>query len=344
MFANYFMKNVCKFSTFGRKLRDATIIEVPEVIAGQKEYAEFFDKSFKATKGNKLPANDETIENYIKQWEVNFGDQRPPFENMAIYAQLPTLDAHGDLEFQSKQTDEEAKEDIIMWVVRLYPADLKQVPGISTKYGFFAMDEMLPDDAETYVCFVFSIQDMNQTGWHSLPMPTIMVFNPDQSVNIGSMCFMLPGEPSWYTIDMVYKTLENKYPEYSIGIDERQLFYSSGLAQYSILKICAFMHCRNITLKDCRQSAKVARKKNKPFYEYKILELDDKSKKRYTSNAEPGSSGIKKRLHLCRGHIRTYTEDAPLFGHYVGNVWIPPHRRGDGNLGYIEKDYVLAAS
>jgi hypothetical protein len=45
------------------------------------------------------------------------------------------------------------------------------------------------------------------------------------------------------------------------------------------------------------------------------------------------------RIHFCRGHMREYTIDAPLFGRLVGRYWIPPHVRGEKKKGIIIKDY-----
>lgn len=51
------------------------------------------------------------------------------------------------------------------------------------------------------------------------------------------------------------------------------------------------------------------------------------------------ASGPKKALHSVRGHFARYTEEAPLFGRYVGLVWKPPHLRGLAQAGIIKKDY-----
>lgn len=47
------------------------------------------------------------------------------------------------------------------------------------------------------------------------------------------------------------------------------------------------------------------------------------------------------RVHLCRGHKRTYKNTAPLFGKHIGSFWIPPHARGSKYKGLIVKDYKL---
>lgn len=57
----------------------------------------------------------------------------------------------------------------------------------------------------------------------------------------------------------------------------------------------------------------------------------------------PGSSNSELLLahHLVRGHFKTYKEDAPLFGKYIGRYWWPPHVRGSLEVGIIEKDYEI---
>jgi hypothetical protein len=46
-------------------------------------------------------------------------------------------------------------------------------------------------------------------------------------------------------------------------------------------------------------------------------------------------------LHICRGHLRTYTEEKPLFGKVIGTFFIPAHLRGDEKVGTVVKDYQL---
>jgi hypothetical protein len=44
-------------------------------------------------------------------------------------------------------------------------------------------------------------------------------------------------------------------------------------------------------------------------------------------------------LHICRGHFKTFTEEARLFGKYTGTYWWPAHVRGSVDEGVVEKDY-----
>lgn len=71
------------------------------------------------------------------------------------------------------------------------------------------------------------------------------------------------------------------------------------------------------------------------FYTLKIQNIahDEKST----------SSGLwSNRVHFCRGHMKIYTADAPLFGRHVGRFWFPPHVRGDKKKGVIIKDYEVS--
>lgn len=44
-------------------------------------------------------------------------------------------------------------------------------------------------------------------------------------------------------------------------------------------------------------------------------------------------------LHLVRGHLATYTDEAPLFGKHTGTYWRPAHARGNPEKGISTKDY-----
>ena len=62
--------------------------------------------------------------------------------------------------------------------------------------------------------------------------------------------------------------------------------------------------------------------------------------------AERGGRGLSRDLlaaHLVRGHFKTFTSDAPLFGKHVGTYWIHPHSRGNAKNGFVTKDYEIGA-
>jgi hypothetical protein len=45
-----------------------------------------------------------------------------------------------------------------------------------------------------------------------------------------------------------------------------------------------------------------------------------------------------KRLHVVRGHYRTFKDQ---FGNFKSRTWIPQHSRGNKALGVVHKDYFL---
>ncbi|MFW5970483.1 MAG: hypothetical protein ACOCQT_00140 [Desulfovermiculus sp.] len=81
---------------------------------------------------------------------------------------------------------------------------------------------------------------------------------------------------------------------------------------------------------------KKRKKKNKlPIFTYKNLVIKPMGKKQKSVPQHLWEN----RIHLCRGHFKTYTKDAPLFGRYTGRFWWQPSVRGRNKEGMIHKDY-----
>lgn len=64
-------------------------------------------------------------------------------------------------------------------------------------------------------------------------------------------------------------------------------------------------------------------------------------KKILNSEGKAQETGLKKALHICRGHFATYGDDAPLFGKHVGTFWKRMHIRGVAKEGMVAKDYKI---
>lgn len=105
-----------------------------------------------------------------------------------------------------------------------------------------------------------------------------------------------------------------------------------------------FCHCKNVTTRDHAPPPKVARKRQKagkhPGVKYKTLVIEGMADI-LRSEGQVEKNGIKKALHVCRGHFATYTEEAPLFGRVTGTFWKPMHVRGSKAAGEVRKDYVV---
>lgn len=105
----------------------------------------------------------------------------------------------------------------------------------------------------------------------------------------------------------------------------------------------SFMHCKNITIKDDRDSlpsAKWHRRQRVPVVTNKVLNI---APMREVLRREGGSDevGGKRALHICRGHFSTYNDEAPLFGKITGTFWVPQHVRGTKEAGEVVKDYEI---
>lgn len=102
-----------------------------------------------------------------------------------------------------------------------------------------------------------------------------------------------------------------------------------------------WMNCRNVELVDVQPSAWRLRKRRQKGnflgMEYKKIILDGRSRRSLTSNQE--AEKRHQRLHVVRGHFKTYTAEKPLMGKLVGQYWWHQQTRGDADLGVIHHEY-----
>lgn len=118
----------------------------------------------------------------------------------------------------------------------------------------------------------------------------------------------------------------------------QELLLPVGMAQ-------SLLSCKNVTVEDVPArpvfgaTDRKGRKK-KPETIYKTLVIDAMKKQARAEKGE-GESEVQRALHICRGHFSTYTKEKPLFGHYVGTVWVPMHTRGTKEAGEVVKDYKI---
>ena len=105
----------------------------------------------------------------------------------------------------------------------------------------------------------------------------------------------------------------------------------------------ALLHCKNIE----RQDQHLPRQPRRQ-YERKYGVLPDVT---YTlsirGSGGAGGEGSREamgllREHIRRGHFKTYSEDAPLFGKHTGTYFWPQGMRGNPKRGKVEKDYAIS--
>ncbi len=123
----------------------------------------------------------------------------------------------------------------------------------------------------------------------------------------------------------------------------RQVVYDCALAA----DLLFYLNCSNICTERVVPSAKMnkarTKKRREPFHEYRVLKLNPGLKQaKHSDVTHPWGENVTDMLtaaHLCRGHFKTYTADAPLFGKHVGTYWWGPTMRGDPTVGVVDKDY-----
>lgn len=110
----------------------------------------------------------------------------------------------------------------------------------------------------------------------------------------------------------------------------------------------SFLHCKNVVAEDRAPAAPLSRKWEKkngrPLVRHKVLNIEPMKQ---VLRTEGGSEqqGLKRALHICRGHFATYGKDGKgrLFGKHEGTFWIPQHIRGNRDRGLLLKDYNVRA-
>lgn len=106
----------------------------------------------------------------------------------------------------------------------------------------------------------------------------------------------------------------------------------------------SFCHCKGITieksiLNKSFQKSRIKRGKL-PFFRFNTIVINP-MREVLKREGKSETLGLKKALHICRGHFATYTQEAPLFGRVTGTFWKPMHVRGNAKEGVVVKDYKI---
>lgn len=113
---------------------------------------------------------------------------------------------------------------------------------------------------------------------------------------------------------------------------------------YPVLLALSFMHCKNVKATEEIPSPKLSkqhkRKYGAPLLRYHVLQIDH-MKSVLDQEGHASETGLKRALHICRGHFSVYKDEdgKRLFGKHAGRFWMPMHIRGTPELGVVVKDY-----
>jgi hypothetical protein len=104
----------------------------------------------------------------------------------------------------------------------------------------------------------------------------------------------------------------------------------------------SFMHCKNVDVRPVdppeRLSRRHERKHGHPLTRYHVLDIQP-MRRILDTEGEAQTQGLGHALHICRGHFKTFTAEAPLFGKRVGTYWWEAQVRGKAEEGVVGKDY-----
>ncbi|MBN8658247.1 MAG: hypothetical protein J0M11_21110 [Anaerolineae bacterium] len=111
---------------------------------------------------------------------------------------------------------------------------------------------------------------------------------------------------------------------------------------YTFFYAIALAHCKNIITEEVggkSETIKNRRHRNKGTRHHVLKIIPMKKVKAYQ---EKGASSLSKgdtSLHIRRGHFKTYSPEAPLFGVHSGTYWWEAHTAGKAEVGTVTKDY-----
>jgi hypothetical protein len=137
------------------------------------------------------------------------------------------------------------------------------------------------------------------------------------------------------------------------SLSERRKALGAGSLTFSLplFLTLSFCSCKNVVLADKhpdeQRSRRHKKKHKRPLISFKTLRIEGmREVLRTEGRIEEG--GIRRALHLCRGHFRTYTpERGGPFGRKIEapyTEWVSPHLRGTPAEGVVAKDYKVSTA
>lgn len=119
------------------------------------------------------------------------------------------------------------------------------------------------------------------------------------------------------------------------------------VAIYPAMLALSFSNCRNVAIEEVppmppKLARKFEQRHGKPPVTFRVLAIDP-MREVLRREGRSESTGLKRALHICRGHFVTYSDERPMFGRLSGRFWVPSHTRGNLINGRIEKAYRVRA-
>lgn len=122
--------------------------------------------------------------------------------------------------------------------------------------------------------------------------------------------------------------------------------YAVDHIAHTVVNALCFMNARGTLVdRSCQQPRPERRRREKaglkPAVRFNTVNIRPLLTRYASAHAAPRGS---QPFHWVRGNFARYTEDAPLFGKYVGTVYRPLHAAGKKSDGQVVKSYTVEAS
>lgn len=138
-------------------------------------------------------------------------------------------------------------------------------------------------------------------------------------------------------------------PKWAIWTDNAYVFDNNNSAaeaispcMHTLNGVLLLLSCKNITTGIIPAPEALNRKRIKkdkqPIFSYHVLVIKPTGGKGQKSTPKHFWNN---RIHLQRGHRKTYTKENPLFGKITGCFYWQPHVRGQNKDGIVMKDYKI---
>lgn len=105
-----------------------------------------------------------------------------------------------------------------------------------------------------------------------------------------------------------------------------------------------FMHTKNVVQEDVAPIEKLSKKHQarygEPLVTYRIIKIQPMGARRQPGEPKGGEHRHPS-AHIKRGHFKTFTEDKPLFGKWVGVYWWDQHMAGNKEHGESKHGYEI---
>lgn len=117
-----------------------------------------------------------------------------------------------------------------------------------------------------------------------------------------------------------------------------------GKMFYPMLLAISFLHCKNVKMVHTLPQSRKHKEQTQKPPKIKVYTLEiEPMRKILETEGQSQKTGLKKALHICRGHFKDFSQGAGLFGKYKGLFWWDSQLRGNAKYGRVDKDYSISS-